>query len=158
MLSTDRSARRGAISSRLDLISSSGIRRFFELIATTDGVISLGVGEPDFVTPNAIRQAASRAIEDGLTAYTSNYGLPELREAIARQLERLYGVSYDPATEIIVTTGVSEGLNLATQAILDEGDEVLSADPAYVAYMPSVVFAGGRFVPVPTTRSEERRV
>src|SRR5215211_3310739 len=151
MLLPGSTARRGAISSRLDLVSASGIRRFFQLIATTDGVISLGVGEPDFVTPNQIRQAAVRSIEQGLTAYTSNYGLSELRYAIAHQLERLYGVSYDPETEIIVTTGVSEALNLATQAILDEGDEVLSSDPAYVAYMPTVVFAGGRFVPVPTS-------
>ena len=151
MLAQDRSARRGAVSSRLDQVSASGIRRFFELIAATDGVISLGVGEPDFPTPNHISQAAVRSIEEGLTAYTSNYGLLELREGIARHLRRLYGVDYDPATEIIVTTGVSEGLNLATQAILDHGDEVLSADPAYVAYMPTVVFAGGCFVTVPTT-------
>src|SRR5439155_13339485 len=142
---------RGSVAKKLDLVSASGIRRFFELIATTDGVISLGVGEPDFVTPNAIRQAAIRSIEEGQTSYTSNYGLPELREAVARQLRRLYGVEYDPQSEIILTAGVSEGLNLATQAILDPGDEVLSADPAYVAYMPSVVLAGGVFVPVQTT-------
>jgi aminotransferase len=152
MLSTtNRPTRRGAVAQRLDLISSSGIRRFFELIATTDGVISLGVGEPDFVTPNSIRQAAIRSIEDGQTAYTSNYGLPEVRELVARQLYRLYGVEYDPATEIILTTGVSEALNLAAHAVIDPGDEVLSADPAYVAYMPAVVLAGGVFVPVPTT-------
>jgi len=143
--------RRGSVARKLDLVSASGIRRFFELIARTDGVISLGVGEPDFVTPNSIRQAAIRSIEEGQTAYTSNYGLPELREAVSRQLQHLYGVAYDPETEIILTAGVSEGLNLATQAILDPGDEVLSADPSYVAYMPSVVFAGGAFVPVPTT-------
>ena len=151
MLADHRSARRGAVSSKLDLISASGIRRFFELIATTDGVISLGVGEPDFTTPNHIRQAAIRSIDQGHTAYTSNSGLPELRELISAHLERLYGVSYDPHTEIIVTTGVSEALNLAMQAILDDGDEVLSADPTYVAYPPNVVFAGGKFVPVPTT-------
>jgi aminotransferase len=154
MLAGHRSARRGAVSSKLDLISASGIRRFFELIATTDGVISLGVGEPDFVTPNHISQAAIRSVEQGHTAYTSNSGLPELRELIAAHLERLYGVIYDPHTEIIVTTGVSEGLNLATQAILDEGDEVLSTDPAYVAYPPNVVFAGGKFVTVPTTAQD----
>ena len=154
MLAGHRSARRGAVSSKLDLISASGIRRFFELIATTDGVISLGVGEPDFVTPNHISQAAIRSVEQGHTAYTSNSGLPELRELIAAHLERLYGVVYDPHTEIIVTTGVSEGLNLATQAILDEGDEVLSTDPAYVAYPPNVVFAGGKFVTVPTTAQD----
>jgi aminotransferase len=133
----------------LDLVSASGIRRFFELIDTTDGVISLGVGEPDFSTPNHISQAAIRSIEDGETAYTSNFGLFELRELIASQLERLYGVGYDPQNEIIVTTGVSEALNLATQCILDEGDEVISTDPSYVAYMPNVVFAGGKFVTVP---------
>jgi aminotransferase len=150
---SDHLTRRGAVSRRLDAVSASGIRRFFELIAATDGVISLGVGEPDFTTPNHIRQAAVRSIEEGLTAYTSNWGLPELRQEIAAYLQRLYGVSYDPETEIIVTTGVSEGLNLATQAILDEGDEVISSDPAYVAYMPNVVFAGGSFVSVRTPAS-----
>jgi aminotransferase len=151
MLAQDNPAHRGAISSRLGLVSASGIRRFFELIATTDGVISLGVGEPDFDTPNHIKQAAVRSIDAGQTMYTSNYGLSELRQSIARHLRRLYGVDYNPDTEIIVTTGVSEGLNLATQAILDFGDEVLSSDPAYVAYMPTVVFAGGSFVGVPTS-------
>jgi aminotransferase len=146
----EHSARRGAISTRLDKVSSSGIRRFFELIASTEGVISLGVGEPDFATPSRIRQAAIRSIEEGLTAYTSNYGMPELRDATAAHLERLYGVSYDPDTEIIMTTGVSEGLNLATQATLDNGDEVISSDPSYVAYMPTVVLAGGVFVTAPT--------
>jgi aminotransferase len=154
MLADHRSARRGVVSSKLDLISASGIRRFFELIATTDGVISLGVGEPDFTTPNHIGQAAIRSVEQGHTAYTSNSGLPELRELISAHLERLYGVTYDPHTEIIVTTGVSEGLNLAMQSILDDGDEVLSSDPAYVAYPPNVVFAGGKFVTVPTSAAE----
>jgi aminotransferase len=154
----DHKTRRGAMSARVDAVSASGIRRFFELIATTDDVISLGVGEPDFVTPNHIRQAAIKSIEDGQTAYTSNWGLMELREAIAAHLERLYGVSYSPLNEIIVTTGVSEGLNLATQCLLDEGDEVLSSDPSYVAYMPTVVFAGGRFVPVPTTAANGFRL
>src|SRR5690349_6466223 len=119
-------SRRGAVSSKLNLVSASGIRKLFELIATTDGVISLGVGEPDFVTPNVIRQAAIRSIEDGRTAYTSNYGIPELREAVADQLHRLYGIDYSPNTEMMMTAGTSEGLNLATMAILDNGDEVLS--------------------------------
>ena len=158
MFESGRPARRGVVSSKLDAVSASGIRRFFELIATTDGVISLGVGEPDFVTPSRIRAAAIRSIEDGHTAYTSNHGLIELREAIGRQLQRLYGVTYDPESEIIVTTGVSEGLNLATQAILDEGDEVLSADPTYVAYMPTVSLAGGEFVPVPTPATDGFRL
>ncbi len=150
-IQTEADTRRGRLAQRLDLISASGIRRFFEMIEAADNVISLGVGEPDFVTPNHIRQAAVRSIEEGYTSYTSNYGLAELRRQIANKLHRLYGVSYDPDTEIIVTTGVSEGLNLAAQAIIDPGDEVLSADPAYVAYMPAVVLAGGTFVPVRTT-------
>ena len=112
MLAAGRSARRGSISSKLDQVSASGIRRFFELIDTTDGVISLGVGEPDFTTPNHIRQAAIRSIEQGETAYTSNFGLMELRELITNQLSRLYGATYDPQNEVIVTTGVSEALNL----------------------------------------------
>jgi aminotransferase len=151
-------ANRGQVARRLSLISSSGIRRFFELIETTAGVISLGVGEPDFVTPNGIRQAAVRSIEEGRTAYTSNYGLPELRQAISRQLYRLYGIEYDPATEVIVTTGVSEGLNLATQALLDPGDEVLSADPSYVAYSPTVALTGAAYRTVPTTAANGFRL
>ncbi|MEX2245285.1 MAG: aminotransferase class I/II-fold pyridoxal phosphate-dependent enzyme [Dehalococcoidia bacterium] len=145
---------RGNISQHVQAIPSSGIRRFFDLLASMDGVISLGVGQPDFVTPNHIRQAAIRSIEDGETYYTSNYGLVELRSAISRHLDRLYGVHYDSGTEIIVTTGVSEGLNIALEAILDPGDEVLSPDPGYVAYLPCVLLAGGRYTQVPT-RAED---
>src|SRR3990170_298501 len=122
MLAQERSARRGEVSSRLDLVSASGIRRFFELIATTDGVISLGVGEPDFVTPNRMRQAAVRSIEDGLTAYTSNWGLLELRQAIARQLERLYGVSYMPNVVLAGGTFVSVPTTAAGQFQLQAAD------------------------------------
>jgi aminotransferase len=142
---------RGSISQHVQTLPASGIRKFFDLLSSMDGVISLGVGEPDFVTPMHIRQAAIRSIEDGLTHYTSNYGLIELRQAIAQHLYRLYGVEYDPATEIIVTTGVSEATQLAMLATIDRGDEVLSPDPSYVAYMPSVTLAGGVFVPVPTS-------
>jgi aminotransferase len=142
---------RGAISQHVQALPASGIRKFFDVLATMDDVISLGVGEPDFITPGHIREAAVQSIEDGVTHYTSNYGLIELRQAIAHHIHRLYGVEYDPATEIIVTTGVSEAMNLATQAILDRGDEVLSPDPAYVAYLPAVLLAGGVFVPVPTS-------
>lgn len=135
---------------RVDAIPASGIRRFFDLLASMDGVISLGVGEPDFVTPWRIRDAAIRSLEDGHTHYTSNYGLPQLREQLADHLERLYGLRYDPATELLITAGVSEGINLALMATVDPGDEVLCPDPAYVAYMPCTVMAGGVFVPVPT--------
>lgn len=139
-------------------ISASGIRHFFELIANMDGCISLGVGEPDFVTPEPFSRAAFDAVARGETHYTSNYGLPELRQAISDHLERLYGVRYDPRNEIIVTIGVSEALLLATHSLLDPGDEVLSPDPYYVAYSPCVILAGGKFVPVPTTMENEFRV
>jgi aminotransferase len=137
-------------SQKVGSISASGIRRFFELIANMDGCISLGVGEPDFVTPERYMRAAFDSAMAGETHYTSNYGLPELREAIADHLQRLYGVRYDPQREIIVTIGVSEGLLLATHALLDPGDEILCPDPYYVAYQPCVTLAGGTFVTVPT--------
>ena len=141
---------RGNISQHVQSLPSSGIRRFFDLLASMEGVISLGVGQPDFVTPNHIRQAAIRSIEDGETYYTSNYGLVELRHAISRHIDRLYGVHYDAGTEIIVTTGVSEALNIALQAIIDPGDEVISPDPGYVAYLPCVLLTGGVYTHVRT--------
>jgi len=149
---------REIISEKVRAIPSSGIRRFFELIANVDGVISLGVGEPDFVTPDRFSQAAFNAVGQGQTHYTSNYGLPELRQTLSQHLERLYGVRYDPEREIIITIGVSESLLLATLALLDPGDELLSTDPYYVAYLPCTVLAGGTFVPVPTTMEQEFRV
>ncbi|MDI6857516.1 MAG: aminotransferase class I/II-fold pyridoxal phosphate-dependent enzyme [Dehalococcoidia bacterium] len=142
--------RRGYVSRRINAIAPSGIRRFFDLLAEMDNVISLGVGQPDFVTPDIIRNAAIRSIEEGETHYTSNYGILRLREAISRHIEHHYGVYYDPATEIIVTTGVSEGLNIAMSALVDLGDEVLGPDPHFVAYPPAVVLADGVFVPIPT--------
>ncbi len=149
---------KGAISQHVQALPASGIRKFFDLLASMDDVISLGVGEPDFVTPPGIRQAAVRSIEEGITHYTSNYGLIELRQAVAHHLHRLYGVEYDPASEIIVTTGVSEAINLAMLAIVDRGDEVLCPDPSYVAYLPAVLLAGGVFVPVPTTAEHDFKV
>ena len=147
---TDGVTHRGNISQHVQAIPSSGIRRFFDLLASMEGVISLGVGQPDFVTPNHIRQAAIKSIEDGETYYTSNYGLVELRSAISRHLNRLYGIRYDAGTEIIATAGVSEALNIALQALIDPGDEVLSPDPGYVAYLPCVLLAGGVYTQVPT--------
>jgi len=146
---------RGAISQHVQTLPASGIRRFFDLLANMDGIISLGVGEPDFVTPPAIRAAAVRSLDEGLTHYTSNYGLIELRQAIGKHLHRRYGVEYDPATEIIITTGVSEAINLAMLAIVDRGDEVIGPDPSYVAYQPTVQLAGGNYVPVPTTAEND---
>ena len=145
-------------SQRVRAIPASGIRHFFELIANMDDVISLGVGEPDFVTPQRFIQAGFDAANRGETHYTSNYGLLELREAVSDHLDRLYGVRYNPENEIIITVGVSESLLLALHALLDPGDEVLSSDPYYVAYLPCVVLAGGRFVPVRTSVEQDFRI
>ena len=145
----------GAISQHVQALPASGIRKFFDIAAGMDDVISLGVGEPDFVTPVHIGQAGIRSIEEGITHYTSNYGLIELRQAIAHHLFRLYGVQYDPSTEVIATTGVSEAIMLAMLAIIDPGDEVLCPDPCFVAYQPAVLLAGGVFVPVPTSDAHD---
>ncbi|MGQ9824238.1 MAG: aminotransferase class I/II-fold pyridoxal phosphate-dependent enzyme [Desulfotomaculales bacterium] len=136
----------------------SGIRKFFDLVSEMEGVISLGVGEPDFVTPWHIREACIYSLEKGYTMYTSNQGLPELRKAIAGDLEGAYGVAYDPKKEILVTVGVSEGLDLAVRALVCPGDEVLIPEPSYVSYAPCVTLAGGKAVPVPTTAAEGFRV
>jgi aminotransferase len=141
---------RDVLAQRVRSVKPSGIRKFFDIVATMPDVISLGVGEPDFVTPEHIRQAGIASIERGETHYTSNYGTLELREAIAAHLERLYGVHYDPRTEIMITVGVSEGVDAALRALLDPGDEVLIPDPGYVAYEADVVFAGGSVVPITT--------
>jgi aminotransferase len=132
----------------VEAVPPSGIRRFFDIVSQMEDVISLGVGEPDFVTPWRIREAAIYAIEKGYTTYTSNYGLFELRQAIARALDTEYGVEYNPANEVLVTVGVSEGLDLALRAILNPGDEVLIPEPCYVSYAPCTLFAGGTPVPV----------
>ncbi|MSQ33924.1 MAG: aminotransferase class I/II-fold pyridoxal phosphate-dependent enzyme, partial [Dehalococcoidia bacterium] len=119
-----------------------------------EGVISLGVGEPDFVTPEPIREAAIASLRRGETHYTSNWGLLELREAVADYLERLYGVRYDPRSEVLITVGVSQGLDLAVRATTNPGDQVLCPEPSYVAYLPAVALAGGEFVAVPTRAPE----
>jgi aminotransferase len=142
---------RSFVSERIATIPPSGIRRFFDIAATMEDVISLGVGEPDFDTPEPIVQAGIESLRRGETHYSSNAGLMELRQAISQQIERLYDVSYDPASEVLVTVGVSEALYLALAATLDPGDEVIVPEPCFVAYAPEVVFAGGRPVIVPTT-------
>jgi aminotransferase len=131
-------------------LAPSGIRRFFDIAASMKDVISLGVGEPDFVTPWSVREAAIYALERGQTTYTSNYGLLELREAIARHLKMLYQVSYEPESEILITVGVSEGLDLAMRTVLDPGDEVIVGEPCYVSYKPCIQLAGGVPVTVAT--------
>ena len=146
------------LSQRVQAVPPSGIRRFFDIAATMKDVISLGVGEPDFVTPDAIRAAGIRSIEQGYTAYTSNSGLIELREALAAHLNQLYGVSYDAEHELLVTVGVSEAMQNAMLALIDPGDEVIIPEPCFVAYGPSVVFAGGVPVYVPTRVEDEFQV
>jgi aminotransferase len=132
----------------------SGIRRFFDIAAEMEDVISLGVGEPDFVTPWRIREAGIYALEHGYTTYTSNAGLPELRQLITADLDSRYGARYAWDTECLITTGVSEGLDLALRVVLNPGDEVIVPEPCYVAYEPCVAFAGGVPVRVPT-RAED---
>ncbi len=146
------------VSRRIRAVPASGIRKFFDLLSTIDDVISLGVGEPDYVTPEPIRRAAVESIQRGDTHYTSNYGLLELREKLTDHLERLYGVHYDPGTEIVITSGSSEAFDIALRALLDPGDEVLCADPSYVAYLPATMMAGGCFRPVPTYASNDFRL
>ncbi|WP_052889790.1 aminotransferase class I/II-fold pyridoxal phosphate-dependent enzyme [Thermogemmatispora carboxidivorans] len=142
--------KREALSQRVRAVKPSGIRKFFDIINSMPDVISLGVGEPDFVTPEHIRQAGIEALRRGETHYTSNYGTLELREEIAAMLQRRYGLHYEPQREILITVGVSEGVDLAMRALVDPGDEVISLDPGYVAYEAAILFAGGVVVPVPT--------
>ena len=142
---------RSRISQRVASLSPSGIRKFFDLIIGMDDVISLGVGEPDFATPWHIREAAIHSLNRGNTHYSSNYGLLELREAINASLGRRYGITYDPKKQILVTVGVSEGLDLAMRATLDPGDEIIIPEPSYVSYQPCAILAGAVPVTVPTT-------
>ena len=132
-----------ALAERVNAVPPSGIRRFFDILATMDDVISLGVGEPDFDTPERIVAAGVRSLHNGRTHYTSNYGTVALREALADHLERRYDVRYDPGTELLITVGASEAVDLALRATCDPGDEVILHEPSYVAYVPAVVFAGG---------------
>ncbi|MBC8163048.1 MAG: aminotransferase class I/II-fold pyridoxal phosphate-dependent enzyme [Roseiflexaceae bacterium] len=149
---------RERLSQRVQRVPPSGIRRFFDIAATMPDVISLGVGEPDFVTPDAIRGAAVRSIEQGYTAYTSNSGLLELRVAVAEHIARLYGVRYDPETELLITVGVSEALQAAMLALIDEGDEVIVPEPCFVAYPATVQLATGTVASVPTTVENQFQV
>jgi aminotransferase len=135
-------------------LKPSGIRRFFDIVATMDDVISLGIGEPDFTTPGHILKAGIHSLEEGETHYTSNAGIFELREAIAAHLQKLYQVSYDPANEIVVTVGVSEALYLAMNAILEPGQEVIIPSPCFVSYQAEVILAGGVPVELPSRVDE----
>ena len=141
---------RSFVSSKVKNIPPSGIRRFFDVASTIPDAISLGVGEPDFVTPYHIRSASIDSIVDGGTQYTANKGLPVLRREISMYLANRYSLSYDPETEILVTVGASEAIDLALRTVLEAGDEVIIPDPGYVSYSPCVVFADGIPVALPS--------
>lgn len=141
---------REVIATHLQSIPRSGIRDFFDIVSTMHDVISLGVGEPGFVTPWHVREASMFALENGATGYTSNLGLPKLRRAISNYVDRTFGLSYDPDTEILITVGVSEALDLAVRALVNPGDEIIYHEPCYVSYAPVITLAHGSAVPVPT--------
>ena len=136
-------------------VPPSGIRKFFDIVRQMPDAISLGVGEPDFVTPWRIRDAAIQSIEEGRTQYTSNWGLESLREKIAAYLRMRYHVTYSPKDEVLVTVGASEGIDLSLRALICPGDEVLIPEPSYVSYAPSVTFSGGEPVAVVTSAEDE---
>ena len=146
------------LNSRIVSVPPSGIRRFFDLAASRKDAISLGVGEPDFKTPYLIRDAAINSLVDGETQYTGNRGLIELRREISYYLSHRYHISYQPETEILVTIGASEAIDLALRALVCDGDEVLVPDPSYVSYAPGVIFAGGVPVPVETCQEDDFRL
>jgi len=147
--------RRNIISQTAINIPPSGIRKFFDLSAGVSGIISLGVGEPDYVTPWHISEAAITSIKKGYTMYTSNYGLLELRQLLSHHLSSRYSIDYDPKTEMIITSGASEALDIAMRAVIDPGDEVIVGDPTYVAYIPCITMPGGVPVTVSTTMDDD---
>lgn len=146
------------LSERVRSTPPSGIRRFFEIAATMEDVISLGIGEPDFVSPDPIMEAGHQSLDDGHTSYTSNAGKQELRNLLADYYADRYGVEYDPESELLVTVGCSEAMQVTMQALLDPGDEVLIPEPCFVSYGPNARFAGGEAVHVPTSVEHDFQV
>jgi aminotransferase len=146
------------IANKVRGLPPSGIRKFFDLASSIPDVISLGVGEPDFVTPWRVREASIFAMERGYTTYTSNWGLLELRQLISKFMIDAAGVDYNPKNQVLVTTGVSEAIDLAVRAIVDPGDEVLVVEPSYVSYRPCVIMAGGTPVSVSTSVDNDFKV
>jgi aminotransferase len=149
---------RNFVSQRAQEIPPSGIRKFFDLVLTMDDVVSLGVGEPDFNTPWNICESSIYSIEQGGTSYTSNRGLQALRDTLSRYLAQHYGVNYDSNAEMVITTGVSEALDIAVRAITDPGDEILVAQPSYVSYGPCITLAGGTPVPLRCTEKDHFKI
>ncbi|MGG3451936.1 MULTISPECIES: aminotransferase [Bacillaceae] len=139
------------IAKSVESMRPSGIRKFFDLAATMEGVVSLGVGEPDFVTSWSIREAAISSLESGFTSYTANAGLIELRREISHYMSSRFHVNYSPQDEIIITNGASQALDIAIRAITDPGDEIIVVEPCFVSYAPLVELAGGKAVTIGTT-------
>ncbi len=150
--------RESYLAQRVATLKPSGIRKFFDIVATMQDVISLGIGEPDFVTPQPIVEAGIRSLHAGQTHYTSNAGILELRQKITAYLENAYGVQYDPLKELMVSVGVSEALYLALTAILEPGEEVLVPTPCFVSYQAEVILAGGVPVEIPTRMEDDFQV
>ena len=146
------------ISPAVHAVPPSGIRKYFDIAAEMEDVVSLGVGEPDFITPWSIRESCVHGLEQGYTSYTANRGMLELREEIAAHYASRYGISYEPAKDILVTVGVSEALDIAMRAILSPGDEVLIPEPCYVSYQACVTFAGGKPIPVAAKLENDFRI
>ncbi len=146
------------LSERVKIVKPSGIRKFFDIVATMEGAISLGVGEPDFETPWQIRRAGITSLEKGKTFYTSNWGLAELRAEIAKNVQRKYGLTYDAQKEIIVTVGGSEAIDNAIRSFINPGDEVLIPEPSFVCYTPLTIMAGGTPVALPTVAEDHFKV
>ncbi len=146
------------ISKKVEQLAPSGIRAFFDLVLGMKDVISLGVGEPDFVTPWHIREKAVHALEEGYTSYTSNKGMGELRKEIVSFLKQRYGLAYDFEEEVLITVGVSEGLDLAVRALLNPGDKVIVPEPIYVSYAPVVELAGGKVIALKTSIENEFKI
>ena len=146
------------LSNTVKATKHSGIRRFFDIASTMEDVISLGIGEPDFVTPWNIRESCVYGLERGYTSYTSNKGMFELRHAITHMYDKNFNVKYDPETDVIVTVGVSEAVDLAMRAVINPGDEVLIPEPCYVSYAACATLAGGSPVAVPTSPANEFKV
>ena len=146
------------VAERVRQMKGSGIREFFDIAQHMEGAISLGVGEPDFVTPWGIREACIFSLEKGYTSYTSNWGLLELREALSDTIYKESGVYYEPEGELLITTGVSEAFDLSLRALLNPGDEVILHEPSYVSYKPCTIFAGGTPVCVATGVENEFKV
>lgn len=151
-------SRKSYVSKMVRELKPSGIRKFFDLAAGMEGVISLGVGEPDFVTPWHVREEAIRSLEQGFTAYTPNAGLLELRQEIAQYMYNEFDVTYDPEHEVIVTVGASSAIDIAMRTILDPGDEVIVVEPCFVSYVPTVELAGGTAVTVQALQENDFKI